>query len=105
MAANPISSNSIVKRPEVYIEPGTGPSIQPLREPQDTDQGAMLDEGEVILPSDDIIGTIPGTISAPENLTVISQTIRVLPDGTSVVDVVLDVEEVLGASRYEVRFI
>lgn len=40
---------------------------------------------------------VPGTFS------IISQTVRTGPDGAQVVDVVIDVEEVEGAVKYEVR--
>lgn len=43
------------------------------------------------------------TIDVPFGLQIVSQTVRVAPDGRSVVDVTLSVEEVMGASDYELR--
>lgn len=42
-------------------------------------------------------------LDVPGSFEIISQTIRTAPDGTQVVDVVVDVEEVEGAVNYEVR--
>ena len=43
------------------------------------------------------------TLAAPQSFEVISQTIRTSQDGSQVVDIVVDVEEVAGALDYEVR--
>lgn len=56
------------------------------------DEESELDEEEV----GDELG-VPGTFE------VISQTLRTAPDGTQVVDVVVDVEDIEGAVKYEVR--
>ena len=42
-------------------------------------------------------------LATPGTYVIISQTVRTAPDGTQVVDVVIDVEEVEGAEKYEVR--
>lgn len=42
-------------------------------------------------------------IETPQSLTIVSQEVRVAPDGRSLVDIVLDVEDVPGASNYELR--
>lgn len=50
----------------------------------------------------DVLDT-PGTLQTPQYVNVVSQTVRFTADGRSVVDVVLDVENVPGAINYEVR--
>lgn len=42
-------------------------------------------------------------LDVPGSFEILSQTIRTAPDGSQVVDVVIDVEEVEGAVKYEVR--
>lgn len=56
------------------------------------DEDSQIDEDE----AGDILD-VPGTY------VIVSQTVRTAPDGTQVVDVVIDVEEVEGAEKYEVR--
>lgn len=56
------------------------------------DDDSQLDEDES---SDEL--DVPGTF------VIVSQTVRTAPDGSQVVDVVIDVEEVEGAAKYEVR--
>lgn len=56
------------------------------------DEDSELDEEEV---GDEL--DVPGTFE------IISQTVRTGPDGSQVVDIVIDVEEVEGAVKYEVR--
>lgn len=42
-------------------------------------------------------------LDVPGTFEIISQTVRTGPDGSQVVDIVIDVEEVEGAVKYEVR--
>lgn len=42
-------------------------------------------------------------LDVPGTFVIVSQTIRTAPDGTQVVDVVAEVEDVEGAVKYEVR--
>lgn len=56
------------------------------------DEESELNEEEV---GDEL--AVPGTFE------IISQTVRTAPDGSQVVDIVIDVEEVEGAVKYEVR--
>lgn len=39
----------------------------------------------------------------PTNIAIVSQTVRILPDGSHLVDVLIDVTDVAGISEYEVR--
>lgn len=56
------------------------------------DEGSELDEDGVGFELD-----VPGTFE------VVSQTVRTGPDGSQVVDVVIEIEDVNGAVNYEVR--
>ena len=42
-------------------------------------------------------------LDVPGTFEIVSQTVRTGPDGSQVVDIVIDVEEVEGAVKYEVR--
>lgn len=64
-------------------------------DPQDdtySDEDSELDDDV----NDDELGV-------PSSFVIISQTVRTAPDGSQVVDVVIDVEEIPGASNYEFR--
>lgn len=56
------------------------------------DDESELDEDEV---GDEL--DVPGTFE------IVEQIVRTAPDGTQVVDIIIDVEEVEGAVKYEVR--
>lgn len=45
------------------------------------------------------------SLSVPESVSITSQTVVLQPDGTIGVDVILSIEDVLGATNYEVRFV
>lgn len=59
----------------------------------------FLDEEESELDEEEM----PDGVAAPDYIEIISQTVRTAPDGRQVVDVVIDVEEVDGAIKYDVR--
>lgn len=42
-------------------------------------------------------------LPTPQTVTIISQTIRIAPDGSSLVDVVIEVEDIPGVTNYDVR--
>lgn len=58
-----------------------------------SDEESELDDG----PADDEELQVPGSFE------IVSQTVRTAPDGRQVVDIILEVEEVEGAVKYEVR--
>lgn len=78
--------------PDVTDEVGEPDADIDVQEDTLNDDDSQIDEDEI----DDELG-VPGTFS------IISQTVRTAPDGTQVVDIVIDVEEVEGAVKYEVR--
>lgn len=74
----------------------------------DTDDSvndAELETGDI--PSDQTIvddgGDDDDTLMVPNDLIIISQALRRTPEGTTVVDVVVDVTDVPGANKYEFR--
>lgn len=44
-----------------------------------------------------------GVLEVPGSFDIVSQTVRTGPDGSQVVDIVIDVEDVDGALNYEIR--
>lgn len=89
----------------------------PLQVSQEFTLPKNLDEGSVVtldpydlneseqnsdLISDDDV-TVIGDIDAPTGLRIKSQKMRFAPDGTAVVDVILEFPDVKGATKYEVR--
>lgn len=69
---------------------------------QDADidiQFETLDEEDSVMPEP----ISENDVEAPDDIQIISQTVRTAPDGRQVVDVVIDVAEVRGAVKYDVR--
>jgi hypothetical protein len=111
MAESQISSTQIVQRPDVYIEPGTGPSIVPFRVESGNDEFGILsienEPGELddfTPPMGDADGSGSG-LQPPDYFQVISQTARIAPDGTTVMDLIVEIGDVLGATGYELRYV
>ena len=67
-------------------------------EPTEYDPGLDDTDGEVDVPDDG-----SDDLATPSWLNVVSQTARSSSDGRTVVDVVVEVEDILGALTYEVR--
>lgn len=63
-----------------------------IQEDSASDDDSMLDED-----------SIDDELEVPGGFTIVGQTTRTLPDGTQLVDIVIDVEEVEGAENYQVR--
>lgn len=66
------------------------------------------DGGEVVYepPTNDDIPTEGGEsdmLPTPQFIEIVSQTIRIAPDGSSMVDVVINVEDIPGVTNYDVR--
>jgi hypothetical protein len=120
--AKQIRDTQIIKTPEVVIDPrfffvpddvaGVRPATTEDLIPNDPendyesgidyDADLLIDEGGE-LPVDPGTTDTPGTLQTPQTITVVSQTVRITSDGTTVVDVVLGVQDVAGATNYEVR--
>jgi hypothetical protein len=70
--------------------PGTGNGSNVDYE-ESTNNDVAVESGEVY------------KLPTPQTLTIVSQTIRIAPDGSSLVDVVIEVEDIPGVSNYDVR--
>lgn len=128
MADTPLTSRKIIQKPDIVIDPNfpAPPGIADVRQGEQstrrlseyTEAGGYNlppgEEPEVIDPvtpgepgeelPDDGSGPIVTTpLIAPTNLRIVSQTQRFNPDGTYVVDAVLEFDDVQGAISYDVR--
>lgn len=56
------------------------------------DDSSTVDEGDA-------------TLDAPTTLDIISQSVRTMPDGTQVVDIIINIGDVIGAQSYEIRLV
>lgn len=66
----------------------------------DTDDGGIIDTPNV--PTDDD-GEGAEVLPTPQWMNIIDQQVRISPDGRAVVDVVIELEDVTGATEYDVR--
>ena len=82
-----------------YATIDTSGSAEPIEGPDGTMQVVMYDLITDILPP--AMG--PPDLRPPDTCTVTSQTVRVAPDGRFVVDVLLEIEDILGVANYDVR--
>lgn len=64
-------------------------------------ESGVVDDFEVVDEGDE--GYNGGGVETPEILGIVSQTIRTKDDGSQVVDVIVEVEDIPGVSKYEVR--
>jgi len=121
-----ISTANVIKTPEVVLHPAffLPPDVVDIRvsdtsDPSEED-GVTFDD---VIDADDVIdgsaddGGISDTpniptdddgegvevLPTPQWMNIISQQVRIAPDGKAVVDVVIELEDVTGASEYDVR--
>jgi len=66
----------------------------------DTDDGGISDTPSI--PTDDD-GEGAEVLPTPQWMNIIDQQVRIAPDGKAVVDVVIELEDVTGATEYDVR--
>lgn len=79
-------------------------SVIDLRYAQDTAPGQFSENVELVNTNDDVDAIIiDGKIPAPSEITIVSQTVRVAPDGQQVIDVTLDVVGEAYGNTYNVR--
>jgi len=84
----------------VYTEPRGG--SQEVADP-DTEGNVFQDDTQ----EDELAGTADATddeaLDAPSFMEIVEQVIRTAPDGRQVVDVVLEIEDIEGSIKYDVR--
>lgn len=107
----PLNSRQIIQRPSIAIDPQF-PMPQGLidvyREdlPLQSDDYSQFDDDGSDLTGQGSVTYPAGTGSAfspPDSVSVVSQTVRALPGGTRVVDLVFEVSGTDTATTYEVR--
>lgn len=110
MASNSVKPTETVLDPTFFIPEGVSEFVYSDSTPsQATDQEvdtSISDEG----PGDDVYLTDDSDardeivlLDAPDELTVVSQTVRTGPGGQQVIDIVCEIADVPGASNYEVH--
>lgn len=62
-------------------------------------QSDTYDDDDSILPE----AVSSYDVEAPDDISIVSQTVRTAPDGRQVIDVIIDVADVTGAIKYDVR--
>lgn len=122
-----ISTANVIKTPEVVLNPvfflppdvidvRVGGSSEPVEEDGvtyddiidaddalvdgSTDNGGISDTPNI--PTDDD-GEGAEVLPTPQWMNIIDQQVRIAPDGKAVVDVVIELEDVTGATEYDVR--
>lgn len=110
-----ISNRDIVEKQPVVLDPNffLPPNVVDVRYINDQDTAGFygsdtVDDSDETVLEDPIVDpddgtTTPNVIDAPTTMTIISQTVRVNPDGAFVVDVVIEVEDIPGIANYDVR--
>jgi hypothetical protein len=102
-----INSDQIIFRPDTELDHNfpVPPGLARVRNAEliiDDEIQIGGDEGTGVS-GDDTESLDPDKLSAPESAYVVSQTTRLLANGTYVVDVVFEVEDVPGATDAEIR--
>jgi hypothetical protein len=119
-----IKSTNVINAPEVVLNPvfflppdvvdvRVGTSSEPVEEDGVT-YDDVIDADDVI--TDEDLATDPGpevpvdddgegaeVLPTPQWMNIIDQQVRIAPDGKAVVDVVIELEDVSGATEYDVR--
>jgi hypothetical protein len=121
-----ISTSNVIKTPEVVLHPAffLPPDVIDVRVADTSDpsqeDGVTYDD---VIEADDVIdgssdsGGISDTpnvstdddgegvevLPTPQWMTIVDQQVRIAPDGKAVVDVVIELEDVTGATEYDVR--
>ena len=115
---NVIKTAPVVLNPVFFLPPDVIDVRVGIDEQTNEDDPVAVD---IVVDSDDIIDvdeTAPDTsfpedentdddtpegLPTPEVLTIISQTVRIAPDGKAVVDVVIEITDVAGPTEYDIR--
>lgn len=109
----PVILNPVFFMPPDVIDVRAGFADE-IEEESTADIDIIVDSGEVIdpdrpapdatIPEDEIPDLdIPESLPTPEEINVISQTVRIAPDGKAVVDVVIEIVDSEGTTEYDIR--
>jgi hypothetical protein len=113
-----ISTSNVIKNPDVILNPVffLPPDVIDVRvgdtsDPSEED-GVTYDD--VVESSDVLVDDTPNipidddgegaeVLPTPQWMNIIDQQVRIAPDGKAVVDVVIELEDVTGATEYDIR--
>lgn len=101
----------IVINPELFFVPddvidvrgGTGETNPDIPEQPEPDTIVYFDDVDFDAEEDASNPSDVSALQTPQWLTVVEQSVRIAPDGRSLVDITFEVEEVAGALDYELR--
>ncbi len=111
LMTNPIDSSrvtydrQVVLDPNFFAPPGVVDINYQTNEDFDTDVENDFFDPEAELSDAIIFDEISESLDlpVPENITIVSQTVRTRVDGTTTVDVVFEIEDFPGINEYELR--
>lgn len=120
-----ISTANVIKTPEVVLNPvfflppdvidvRVGDTSDPTEEDGVTYDDVVEADDVIVDGSDDSVVDTPNipidddgegaeALPTPQWMTIIDQQVRIAPDGKAVVDVVIELEDVTGATEYDIR--
>lgn len=110
--ADNINSGKIIQEPTTTIDPRffVPPGVIDVRERTADESAQIYDVDTTVVSGEDVQPPAPDSINdgtrlaTPSSITVVTpQTVRFAPDGTQVVDVILEIADVEGATNYDVR--
>lgn len=106
--AEGISSGRIVKKPAITIDPNflLPPGLIDVTQ-RDVETEELEYDGEEVTESNEEVvdaGYVdPDHLETTQTFLVVNETVRVLPDGSSVVDLIVELDDIPGITNYEAR--
>jgi len=119
-----IKTTNVIKAPEIVLDPTffLPPDVVDVRVGNTSDPAEedgvtyddIVDVDDVIVSDDDLANPGPEVpvdddgegaelLPTPQWMNIIDQQVRIAPDGRAVVDVVIELEDITGATEYDVR--
>lgn len=119
-----IKTTNVIKAPEIVLDPTffLPPDVVDVRVGNTSDPAEedgvtyddIVDVDDVIISDDDLANPGPEVptdddgegaelLPTPQWMNIIDQQVRIAPDGRAVVDVVIELEDITGATEYDVR--
>ena len=110
MANQPINSDQIVYKPEVVLDPNFGipkglarvSNSEPGTSDADNSSDLSGDDTSTLDSTTSILGDT-GDVEFPQTGNIFTQKLKFQPNGSTLVDVYIDAEDVAGATNYEIR--
>jgi hypothetical protein len=107
------SSKEVIQRPDTVVDERffVPPGIIDVRnvDPDDPEAGGYTD-----IPSDTSAGSLPvewvetgeganSSLPVVQNISIVGQSVRIAADGTTLVDVIIEVDDFNGIANYDIR--